>query len=103
MNTSTFPLCIYFFSSFLIAASKKFSFFGILELWQMLSKAIEKAAEGFVEARVKEGGNLREDLLDKLEIQFLRHLDIHIQISVIDGFYLYCNLTFSFNKLAPAI
>ena len=37
------------------------------ELWQMLSKAIEKAAEGFVEARVKEGGNLREDLLDKLD------------------------------------
>lgn len=44
------------------------------ELWQMLSKAIEKAAEGFVEARVKEGGNLREDLLDKLD-DMLAHVE----------------------------
>ncbi len=37
------------------------------ELWQMLSRAIAQAAEGFVATRVREGENLREDLLGKLE------------------------------------
>ncbi|MCI8358723.1 MAG: YicC family protein [Lachnospiraceae bacterium] len=32
------------------------------ELWQMLEKAISKAAEGFVETRIREGEHLREDL-----------------------------------------
>ena len=37
------------------------------ELWQMLEKAISKAAEGFVETRLKEGEHLREDLTGKLD------------------------------------
>ena len=37
------------------------------ELWQMLEKAISKAAEGFVETRIREGEHLREDLTGKLE------------------------------------
>ena len=37
------------------------------ELWQMLSKAIGNAAEGFVTTRIKEGENLKEDLLAKLD------------------------------------
>ena len=37
------------------------------ELWQMLEKAISKAAEGFVETRIKEGEHLREDLTGKLD------------------------------------
>ncbi|MDE7341802.1 MAG: YicC family protein [Lachnospiraceae bacterium] len=36
------------------------------ELWQMLEKAVSQAAEGFVATRIKEGENLREDLLGKL-------------------------------------
>ncbi len=36
-------------------------------LWSLLSKAIQGAAEGFVETRVKEGENLKNDLLDKLK------------------------------------
>ncbi|MDE7275764.1 MAG: YicC family protein [Lachnospiraceae bacterium] len=37
------------------------------ELWQMLEKAVSQAAEGFVATRIKEGENLREDLLGKLD------------------------------------
>ena len=37
------------------------------ELWIMLSEAIGKAAEGFVESRIKEGENLKEDLICKLD------------------------------------
>ena len=37
------------------------------ELWQMLEKAISKAAEGFVETRIREGEHLREDLTGKLD------------------------------------
>lgn len=37
------------------------------ELWIMLSEAIGKAAEGFVDSRIKEGENLKEDLIGKLD------------------------------------
>lgn len=37
------------------------------ELWQMLEKAIRGAAEGFVETRIKEGENLKNDLIVKLD------------------------------------
>lgn len=37
------------------------------ELWQLLNQAIEKAAEGFVDSRIKEGENLKEDLVAKLD------------------------------------
>ncbi|MBD5393903.1 MAG: YicC family protein [Lachnospiraceae bacterium] len=37
------------------------------ELWQLLHKAIVGAAEGFVAARIKEGENLRNDLIEKLD------------------------------------
>ncbi len=37
------------------------------ELWNILKKAVIGAAEGFVAARIKEGENLRNDLIDKLE------------------------------------
>lgn len=36
-------------------------------LWQLLSKALKGAAEGFVETRIREGENLRDDLIEKLE------------------------------------
>ena len=36
-------------------------------LWQLLSKALKGAAEGFVETRIKEGENLRADLISKLD------------------------------------
>ena len=36
-------------------------------LWMGLEKAVRGAAERFVETRITEGGNLREDLLDKLD------------------------------------
>lgn len=44
------------------------------KLWQLLSKAIKGAAEGFVNTRIKEGGNLREDLISKLD-GMLTHVD----------------------------
>lgn len=44
------------------------------KLWQLLSKAIKGAAEGFVNTRIKEGENLREDLLGKLD-GMLTHVD----------------------------
>lgn len=37
------------------------------ELWQMLERAIAQAADGFVTTRIKEGENLRDDLLSKLD------------------------------------
>ncbi len=37
------------------------------ELWNILRKAIVGAAEGFVETRIKEGENLRNDLISKLD------------------------------------
>lgn len=36
-------------------------------IWKALEKALRQAAEGFVESRLKEGENLKNDLLDKLE------------------------------------
>lgn len=37
------------------------------KLWGLLEKALRGAAEGFVETRIKEGENLRRDLLEKLD------------------------------------
>ncbi len=37
------------------------------ELWKELQKALRGAAEGFVETRIKEGDNLKEDLISKLD------------------------------------
>ncbi len=44
------------------------------ELWNMLEKAIRKAAESFVETRIKEGENLRDDMISKLD-GMLKHVD----------------------------
>lgn len=44
------------------------------KLWMLLCRAIRQAAEGFVETRVKEGENLRDDLIDKLD-GMLEHVD----------------------------
>lgn len=44
------------------------------ELWQLLNKAIKGAAEGFVETRIKEGENLKNDLITKLD-GMLEHVD----------------------------
>ena len=44
------------------------------ELWLLLSEAIRGAAEGFVETRVKEGENLKNDLVEKLD-GMLTHVD----------------------------
>lgn len=37
------------------------------ELWKLLSRAVKGAAEGFVATRIKEGENLRDDLVSKLD------------------------------------
>ena len=37
------------------------------EIWKVLSKAIDGAAESFVETRIKEGQNLADDLIAKLD------------------------------------
>lgn len=37
------------------------------KLWNLLKEAVEKAAASFVETRIKEGENLKEDLIDKLD------------------------------------
>lgn len=37
------------------------------ELWKELQKAVRGAAEGFVQTRITEGENLRDDLIDKLD------------------------------------
>ena len=44
------------------------------ELWKLLDKAIKGAVEGFVASRIKEGGNLRDDLIAKLD-GMLEHVD----------------------------
>lgn len=44
------------------------------ELWKLLQKALSRAACSFVEAREKEGENLKEDLLRKLDT-ILSHVD----------------------------
>ena len=44
------------------------------ELWNILEKALKQAAEGFVETRIKEGENLRNDLIEKLD-GMLAHVD----------------------------
>lgn len=44
------------------------------ELWQLLDKAIRGAAESFVETRIREGENLKNDLVAKLE-GMLTHVD----------------------------
>lgn len=43
-------------------------------LWQLLNKALKGAAEGFVETRIKEGENLKNDLVEKLN-GMLTHVD----------------------------
>jgi len=48
------------------------------ELWQFLEKAVQDAAENFVETRVREGENIRDDLLAKLNamlagVAFIEH------------------------------
>lgn len=37
------------------------------KLWSLLDQALKGAAEGFVETRIKEGENLKNDLLEKLD------------------------------------
>lgn len=44
------------------------------EIWKELSKALKQASEAFVETRIKEGENLRKDLLSKLD-GMLAHVD----------------------------
>lgn len=44
------------------------------KLWQLLDRGIKGAAEGFVETRIKEGENLKNDLLGKLDLM-LTHVD----------------------------
>ncbi len=44
------------------------------ELWQLLEKAIKGAAESFVQTRIKEGENLRDDLISKLD-GMLEHVE----------------------------
>ena len=44
------------------------------ELWQLLDKAIKGSAEAFVETRIREGENLKEDLIAKLD-GMLEHVD----------------------------
>lgn len=44
------------------------------ELWKLLEKAIKGTVEGFVASRIKEGENLRDDLVAKLD-GMLEHVD----------------------------
>lgn len=44
------------------------------ELWQLLDKAIKGAVEEFVAARIREGENLKNDLIEKLD-GMLSHVD----------------------------
>ena len=44
------------------------------KLWQLLDRGIKGAAEGFVETRIREGENLKNDLLNKLDFM-LTHVD----------------------------
>lgn len=45
-------------------------------LWQLLDRAIKGAAEGFVETRIKEGENLKNDLCEKLD-GMLAHVGLY--------------------------
>ncbi len=44
------------------------------EIWKVLGRAVQGAAESFVETRIKEGENLREDLTAKLD-GMLEHVE----------------------------
>lgn len=44
------------------------------ELWVLLNRAIKGAAEAFVDTRIREGGNLKNDLITKLD-GMLTHVD----------------------------
>lgn len=44
------------------------------EIWKELDRALKQAAEAFVETRIKEGENLKRDLLEKLDCM-LAHVD----------------------------
>lgn len=44
------------------------------EIWKALSKAVKGAAESFVETRIREGENLKNDLMDKLD-GMLQHVN----------------------------
>ena len=44
------------------------------EIWKELDRALKQAAEAFVETRIKEGENLKQDLLEKLD-GMLAHMD----------------------------
>ncbi len=50
------------------------------EIWRELEKAIRMACEGFVETRIREGENLRNDLIAKLE-GMLEHVDFITELS----------------------
>jgi len=50
------------------------------ELWKALQKALAGAAEAFVETRIKEGENLRADLISKLDAM-LAHVEFITQRS----------------------
>ena len=50
------------------------------ELWQLLAEAVRDAADKFVETRIREGENLKEDLLGKLD-GMLAHVDFITQRS----------------------
>jgi len=50
------------------------------ELWKLLEKTVRGAAEQFVASRVKEGENLRDDLISKLD-GMLAHVDYIVERS----------------------
>ncbi len=50
------------------------------ELWKELQKALQGAAESFVETRIREGENLKEDLISKLN-GMLKHVDFILERS----------------------
>ncbi len=50
------------------------------ELWKLLEKTLRGAAQQFVESRVKEGENLRADLISKLD-GMLSHVDYIVERS----------------------
>ena len=50
------------------------------ELWKLLEKTLRSAAQQFVESRVKEGENLRTDLIAKLD-GMLSHVDYIVERS----------------------
>ena len=37
------------------------------EIWKILARTIDGASEGFVESRIREGQNLADDLIEKLD------------------------------------